>query len=265
MNILPLPELPPMPCESPQIVRVLDDVRYRLFDQEEDSWEFYWFAREYGRIFRHHVDHVEHRLRAIHDAYAELHQELGARLLHLESPGETILSCRSVRELYWDFEAFLSAASSSLDAAARVVGPAYETETPLSFNKFRRKAPAGPLRGVFERAAERWVLRLKDYRDCFVHFTPADTLMFIGIREYSDGWELLAPIPRNPNAREILLFRRGRRYDVLKYATTTWRHLRAFDRAIAHQVWSMFQSGRFPVRTEHLFAKGGRIRPQPSR
>lgn len=260
VNILPLPELPPIPSESPRIGRTFDSVRHRWLEDEEHGCEFSWFAREYPRIYRHHVDHAEHRLRVIHDAYVEFRQELSEDVRNGDVYKEKLVSRHRVKEMYWDFEAFLNAVSSSLDAATRVVGPAYAEQTPLSFNRFFRRAPAGRLRDLFETAADRWVLRLKDYRDCFVHYTPTNTLLFFGIREYSDGWEVRAEIPRNPNERDILAFRRGRRYDVFKYVSAVWRHLMAFDRAVSRELQSMFRRGEFPVRTTSLFFKGRRTR-----
>lgn len=261
MNIIPLPDLPLIPSGSPQLVQLLDDIRSSWLDDEENDCEFYWFAREYPRIYRHHVEHAEHRLRAIHDAYVEFHGELSEEVSRRDVCREMLVSRYRVKEMYWDFEAFLNAVSSSLDTATRVVGPAYKTETPMTFNRFFRSASAGRLHDLFETAAHRWVLKLKDYRDCFVHYTPTNTILFFGIREYSDGWEVRAQIPQNPNERDILGFRKGRRYDVLKYVSTVWRHLTAFDRAVSRELRSMYRRGEFPVRTTDLFFKGKRTRP----
>lgn len=259
VHILPLPKLPPISRELPQIVGAMDHIR-SSFDEKDDLMEFYWFAREYPRVYRHHVDHAAHRLRAIHDGYVQFHNELSKEVRERSVFGEMAVSNRRVSEVYWDFEAFLNAVSSSLDALVRVVGPAYASEAPLSFSKFVRKDFRGKLWELFNAAGERWVSRLKDYRDCFVHYTPPDTLLCFHITEYADGWDVRAPIPRNPNERDILGFREGRRYDVLKYTSAVWRHLMALDRAVANELRRMSRQSRFPIRTTDLFFKGRRTR-----
>ena len=259
MHILPLPELPPIPFESPQIVRVMDDLRSRSLEKH-DLMEFYWFAREYPRVYRHHVDHAAHRLRGIYDGYVEFHNELSEEVRNRSVCEEMAISTRRVSEVYWDFEAFLNAVSSSLDALTRVVGPAYKSEPPLNFRRFVRKDLHGQLWKLCNASGDRWVWKLKDYRDCFVHYTPPDTLLCFHITRYADGWEVRAPIPRNPNERDILGFRKGRRYDVLKYTSAVWRHLTALDRAVANELRRLSRQGKFPVRTEDLFFKGGRTR-----
>lgn len=259
VHTLPLPKLPPIPFESPQIVRVMDEIRARSVE-DDDLMEFYWFAREYPRVYRHHVDHAALRLRLIHDGYVEFHNELSDRVRDGSAGLGMAISNRRVSEVYWDFEALLNAVSSSLDVLTRVVGPAYELETPLSFRKFVRKHLQGQLWALFNAAHDRWVWKLKDYRDCFVHFTAPETLLCFDVTPYVDGWEVRAPIPRNPNERDILGFRKGRRHDVLKYASTVWRHLMALDRAVAKELRRMSREGRFPVRTAGLFFKGRRVR-----
>ena len=258
MHILPLPKLPPIPVESPHIVRAMDDIRD--LSLEDDLAEFYWFAREYPRVYRHHVDHAALRLRVIYDAYVEFHNEFSEQVRAGSGRLGMAISTRRVSEMYWEFEAFLNAVSSSLDVLSRVVGPAYEAETPLSFGKFVRKPLQGHLWELFNAAHDRWVWKLKDYRDCFVHYTPPDTLLCFNITPYANGLEVRAPIPRNPNEREILAFRKGRRHDVLKYASTVWRHLMALDRAVAKELLRMSREGNFPVRTAGLFFKGRRVR-----
>ena len=237
----------------------MDDIRSPS-DEGDDLMEFYWFAREYPRVYRHHVDHAAHRLRAIYDGYVQFHNEMSEEIMDGSVWKERATSNRRVSEVYWDFEAFLNAVSSSLDTLTRVVGPTYKTETPLSFGKFARKELHGQLWELFNVASERWVWRLKDYRDCFVHYTSPNTMLFFHITEYADGWEVRAPIPRNPNERDILGFRKGRRYDVLKYTSAVWRHLMALDRAVARELRRLSRRGEFPVRTTGLFFKGRRTR-----
>ena len=258
MHILLHPKLPPIPFESPQIVLVMDDMRFRS-DEKADLSEFNWFAREYPRVYRHHVDHAAHRLKAIYDGYIEFHNEFSERLRDGSMCEGMAISRRRVWEVYWDFEAFLNAVSSSLDALTRVVGPAYKLETPLTFRKFVRKNLYGQLWELFNAAGDRWIWKLKDYRDCFVHFTPPDTMLCFHMTRYADGWEVRAPIPRNPNERDILGFRKGRRHDVLKYTSAVWRHLTALDRAVANELRRMSRQAKFPVRTAGFFCKGRRM------
>src|SRR6201999_1932287 len=120
----------------PEVVRVFDRIRIALQDSDEHA-EFNWFAREYPRCYRYHLDHAEHRLIAIHNKYVAAHQyakervekqEKNSRLMGFSHPFDT-------NELYWDFEAYLSATSSALDLLARIVGTAFNEQTPLSFNK----------------------------------------------------------------------------------------------------------------------------------
>src|SRR5207302_10828818 len=89
------------------------------------------------------------------------------------------LSDIRVTQVYWDFESFLSEVSIALDLLARVVGPAFREESPPSFNRLCRWPISHPLLDVFRRAQRRWVNRLKDYRDCFTHYTPVDTMLMV--------------------------------------------------------------------------------------
>jgi hypothetical protein len=71
-KILPLPKLPTFPKFSPHPVMVLDRIRFQL-DDDETFAAFYWFMREYPRIYRHHLDHAELRLKEIYQKYREAH------------------------------------------------------------------------------------------------------------------------------------------------------------------------------------------------
>jgi hypothetical protein len=67
-DILPILDAPDFPFRSPEVVRILDRFRFKLDDDDRYS-EFSWFAREYPRVYRHHLDHVKHRLLLIHESY----------------------------------------------------------------------------------------------------------------------------------------------------------------------------------------------------
>jgi len=251
---------------SPELVRVLDAIRFGPLDDRDEHAEFTWFIREYPRAYRHHLDHAEHRLKSILAEYEREHsvalQRIRNRALDDEWY-EMAISTRGKRRpppqaIYWDFESYLNAISSALDIAARVAGTAYRQETPPNFNRFCKKAPGGAVKEIFVRAQRRWVKRLKAYRDCFSHYTPVDTLLFLVLREYNDEWQLRAKLPVNPNIRDILAFRYSKRVELLAYSTSVWRHLRAFDRALAREIRRMYQAGEYPQRTTNLFFVGQR-------
>jgi hypothetical protein len=104
----------------------------------------------------------------------------------------------------------------------------------------------------------KWVQRLKDYRDCFVHYTPVDTVLQMMMVLRPDGWELRCKLPTNPNSREILRFRYSRRTELLRYSLDIWRKLMRLDRRIAAEIVRAYKEGEYPARTEHLFFIGAR-------
>jgi hypothetical protein len=169
------------------------------------------------------------------------------------------------REIYFDFEAFLTAVNCSLDALARVVGTAYKEQTPPSFNKLCGKTHLAGCAQILRDAKRKWVQRLKDYRDCFIHYTPVDTLLMVVMREYPNGWEVRCKLPTNPNVREILRFRYARRTELLRYAITVWRNLMALDRRVALQIASDYETGAFPQRISNLFFIGARADSKTTR
>jgi hypothetical protein len=124
---------------------------------------------------------------------------------------------------------------------------------PSHWVMLRQNSMEGVLKDVFLRAQHRWVERMKTYRDCFVHHTPIDTLLTMKIESYSDVFELRGSLPVNPEVHDILSFRYSRRVELLKYATTVWRHLAAFDRAVAKIVWLLYRQGAYPERINRLF------------
>lgn len=258
--IHPVPLLPPIPTSSPQVVRVLDRIRFQLECESDDLAEFCWFAREYPRCYRYHLDCAEHRLRSIHEILRQVHAELAPTVkkdvrLFAVSAGDM-----RVQRVYWDFESFLSEVNIALDLLARVAGTAYPQQMPPNFNKFCKKEGDSGVLGVMKRARLRWVSRLKDYRDCFTHYTPVDTMLWIGLVQCSDGFHFRAKLPVNPNVREILGFRYARRVELFRYACTIWRHMMALDRAVALEIGRSFRSGDYPKRTSNLFFVGRRDR-----
>ena len=255
--LLPLPRLPDFSLSSPDIVTVLDSIRSN--DNYDD--EFYLFAREYPRVFRYHLGHVEHRLENIYNAYKRYHDEIGreivdaGRFMRLQKAIFTDFT----EILYWDFEALLNAVSASLDILARIASTAHAEPVPANFNKYLRRTK-GPIAAEMHEANIRWVRKLKDYRDCFVHYTPVDRLPQITATLYSNGVEIRCRLPINPNVRETLLFRYSRRLELLRYAIYVYRSLTALDRAIGRCVQDLYARGEYPARTKALFGIGARRR-----
>lgn len=258
-RLSPLPSFPNKTLSSPSIVRVLDQIRFKLNDDENMS-EFCWFAREYPRVYRYHFSNVEYRLRTIHKRYEEFHLRFEKELATLdENSFQTSVSDHTVHAIYWDLEALLNATSSALDAIARVLTSAYVEHTPPSFSKLTAKAHLGRYVPILLKAKRRWVQRMKDYRDCFVHYTSVDTSLSCSCSRYQKEWQVRCKLPVNPNARDIIAFRWSRRHDVLSYALTIWRHLNALDREIARAIQKEFDAGTYPARTENLFNVGQRM------
>jgi hypothetical protein len=256
--IIPLPQLPPFRQESPELIRVLDRIRFEL-DSDDNFAEFCWFAREYPRIYRYHLDHAELRLRDIHSRYVKARQYFAHQLEQAsDNIFEISIGNQQSYEVYWDFEAYLSATNTALDILARVIGTGYAEQTPPSFNRLCSKAHLSGYVDILRDAKRRWVSRLKDYRDCFVHYTPVDTMTFLVCRLYPDGWEVRCKLPVNPNVRDILGFRFSRRAELLKYSLTVYRHMRALNKKIAKAISRAYASGEYPKRINHLFFVGSR-------
>ena len=255
--IHPVPSLPPLIDNSPEIVRVLDIIRFKLGDKDAEKFdEFYWFAREYPRCYRYHLDCADFRLKTIHELYLRAHTEL-SKMLSPESYAVSIGN-REVHQIYWDFESLLSEISISLDLLARIVGSAFETHMPVSFNKLCKKQNSNPILEKLQSARKRWVLKLKDYRDCFIHYTPVDTMLSISLVQRWDGFHIRGKLPTNPNIRDIAGFRFSKRVELLKYACTVYKHMKALDRAIAKEIFRAYRRNEYPKKLTNLFFIGRR-------
>jgi len=260
-TIHPVRNLPPMRKESPEVVRVLDTMRRELDDKEEGMFdEFCWFAREYPRCYRYHLDCADFRLRTIHKLYEEAHEQLSRMLEPKFESFEVSLGNVMIEQIYWDFESFLSEINIALDLLARVVGTAFDTHMPANFNALCKKPNHSPILDKMKSARNRWVLRLKDYRDCFVHYTPVDTLLQIALVQETDGYHIYGKLPVNPNVRDILGFRFSRRVELLHYACVIHKHMTALDRAVAKEIQRAYKKNEFPKRIRNLFFLGGRER-----
>jgi hypothetical protein len=264
-TVKPIPEPPPFRVFSPEVVRVLDKIRFYLDDiddvnSSDQHAEFTWFAREYPCCYRYQLDCADFRLKTIGSLYAEIHAELAPAVETSPTLFEVTSSNQKVLRIYWDFESFLSEICIALDLLARIAHTAYEEHMPLSFSAFCRKEGNTGLLGIMKRAQLRWVNKLKDYRDCFVHYTPVDTLLGISLVQFTDGFEIRGKLPVNPNIREILGFRFSRRVELFKYARAVHRNMSALDRAVAKEIARAFAKGEYPRRRRNLFFVGRRER-----
>ena len=166
-----------------------------------------------------------------------------------------------VRRIYWDFESFLAEIGIVLDLLARIVGTAYRDEMPPSFSPFcRKQIPDDQILALFQTAQKNWVNRMKDYRDCFVHYTPVDTMLSIRMVLRKARWETRCKIPSNPNEREILRFRFPLRVELLRFALFVRRKMQRLDKDIAAHIWTAYKSGLYPARNRGLFSVGRRER-----
>jgi len=136
----PLPKLPSFPRQSPHILTAMTYAYQTPWWIETDCDEFYWFSREYGRILRHHFNNIDYRLANIYKLYEDAHKRL-SKAIEQDTPDQfgqafTDMSCNIT---HWEFESLLNAAGASLDIIARLVGPAYQENSPPSFSKLCKK------------------------------------------------------------------------------------------------------------------------------
>jgi len=257
-RILPLPSRPPKLESSPQLVLVLDRVRFDL-DNRHELGEFVWFAREYPRIYRHHIEHAEFRLQSVYNSFEDVHKSLAKRILEEDSLDcfEMAVSDKQVRTIYWNFESYISALCAALDVLARICTTAFPQQVPISFKDFCKRAPESSFRDILRGAQTRWAQGMKDYRDCFIHYTPVDTILSLRFVRYNQGWQLRGKLPANPKAREILRFRWNRRSELLSYSMRVWKRFSSLDRKVAQTILRAYRSGSYPLRTTDLFRAGG--------
>jgi hypothetical protein len=263
LAILPLPTLNVGALESPHVVRILDRIRFQIREATSDGAmdEFAWFAREFPRVYRHHMECADFRLRTIAALYAELHTELVERLDGDHPPLELGQSDMRVKRIYWDFESFLSEVGAALDTLARIVGLAYKDEMPPSFNRFcRKEIPNDELSALFRTVQKGWVNLMKDYRDCFVHYTTVDTQLSIRLVRRAKGYETRCKLPINPNERDITRFRFPLSVELLRYAISVHGRMREFDKSVASLLERAYERRSYPARIVGLFSVGRRER-----
>lgn len=257
-----IPTIPKFDRYSPRVVRSLDKIRFELDKNGNDCFEFYWFAREFPRFYQYHIDNIEFRLRTIHNLY-EHHRTDFFKKNVSDEYGETFemaISNISTFRIYWDFEALLGATNSALDLLARISGVAYTDQTPVSLNKISKKKELIGIVDLFRTAQENWINSMKDYRDCFVHYTPVDSRVYVTVYKLNKNWKMWCKIPTNPNIRVADGFKFSKRVDLLRYSISIYKKLMELDKQVAKKIDELYENGEFPKRIKNLFYIGQRER-----
>ena len=242
------------------MVRVLDRIRFEIDDDRSTRSSLGLPVNTRGYTVTD-KDHVEFRLTQIHAKYQNAHRYFAEQIEHASKDCFGMASGnKETLEVYWDFEAFLNAVTTSLDILARVVGTSYIEQTPPSFSKLCKKGHLPGCADILRAAQSRWVSRMKDYRDCFVHYTSVDTLFLFSCNLYSNGFEVRASSQRTPtfeisSASDSLAALKS-----LKYAIHVYRQLQVLDKRIARQIATDYERGEFPKRKDNLFFLGTRNR-----
>lgn len=268
--------------KSPSIVLIMDKIRFELENKNDDQFsEVCWFLREYPRIFRHHFECLEYRLENIYKIYIEAYNEFKNRLdnendelpifknCNLSSDEIKMLSKAELMEMsfssiktkvmYWEFESLLSAANISLDIMTRILSTAFKEQLPPNFSKAcKTEEDTNGIIAFLKAEKNSWVSKLKDYRDCFTHYTPVDTLLSIKAILENDEWFIYGKLPINPNERDITKFEYDYNIDVLKYSLSIYEKLKIFDKSISSKIENMYSNGLYPVKINNLFNIGRR-------
>lgn len=255
-----IPKIPKFDKDFPEIVPVLDKIRMELEKKGRKYDEFCWFVREYPRFYRHHTNNLEYRIQSIHRLY-EYHRKEFRKRVNLEEHKHTVeMADYSVlsSSIYWDFEALLNATSSALDILARISGIAYPTQTPITFNDLVKKKDLNGIVDLFRQAKVDWIDEMKAYRDCFVHWTPVDSTVFIRAYRLSKNWKMWCKIPTNPKTKTAVVFKFSRKVDLLRYSISIHNNLVKLDYQIAKQMQELYTAGEFPKRINNLFFLGNR-------
>lgn len=260
--IINIPDIPELKLESPEIVKVLDTMRYEIGRRGDEWQEFYWFAREYPRFYRYHLDNVKFRLRSISELY-KFHKKDFIKSYSgkdLKDCFEISVSTMRSFQIYWEFESLLGALCSSLDLIARISGLAYEQQTPVSLNKISGKKELVGLVDIFRTAKDKWINRLKDYRDCFVHYVPVGSRVYVTLIREKNNWKMWCKIPVNPNVREVDRFEFSEDLDLLEYSFKLYKNLLSLDKKVANMIEELYNQNQFPKRISNLFYIGQRQR-----
>lgn len=147
-----------------------------------------------------------------------------------------------------------------MDILARIAGIAYTEQTPVSLTKISKKKELSGIVDLFRVAQIEWINDMKDYRDCFVHYTPVDSQVYVTIYRLKKNWKMWCKIPTNPNVRSGDSFIFSKRRDLLRYSITVYENLMKLDLLIAKRIEQLYESGEFPKRINNLFNIGQRGR-----
>jgi hypothetical protein len=264
-RIIPLPivDVRRSRLASSRLVGLRDRIRFELPKNHPggEMDEVAWFIREYPQAYRYHLECADFRLQTISQLYQDLQRELAAKVRNDRAVFEVSQGDHRVRRIYWDFESFLAEIGIALDLLARIVATAYRDEMLPSFSRMcRKQIPEDTFLTLFQSAQSEWVNRMKDYRDCFVHYTPVDTMLLIRMVLRKAGWETRCKIPSNPNEREILRFRFPLRVELLRYALSIRHKMKRLDKDVTAHIASAYKSGLYPARVRGLFSVGRRER-----
>ncbi|GAB6089480.1 hypothetical protein [Spirochaeta dissipatitropha] len=267
---------------SPDIVLSLNKIRFELEKRNDDQYnEICWFLREYPRIFRHHLECFVYRLGNVHAIYVEAHKEFTNRLNNHDAELPDVSNCNLTCEeygklkksklngmalsniktkvMYWEFESLLSSANISLDITARILSTAFKEQLPPNFNKAcKNKNDTYGIISFLNSEKDGWVSKMKDYRDCFIHYTPVDTVLSIEAIKLKNKWFIYGKLPINPNERDITRFEFNYDVDVLKYSVFIYEKILNLDKEISLKLLKMYDDKIYPVRTNGLFNIGRR-------
>lgn len=125
-------------------------------------------------------------------------------------------------EPYYEFDALITAARRAYEALRHPLWKAFGNRGPCprSFETVLTSAKILPeLQAVLQQSWESYGRKLKDYRDCIVHYVPIDygTSQIQLFSIPGNIWGLQVPIPDNPDAKSKREFRFNSRLDALTY------------------------------------------------
>jgi hypothetical protein len=259
-----LKALPKFYKTSPNVVKAFDKMRFEILDNldedsDEDS-EFYWYAREFPRYYRYHIDNVEFRIKKIHSLYEFHLKDFLKEKSKIEKSEmyERGIYNTYTYQIYWEFEALLNALSASLDILSRISGLEFEHQTPLSLNQLSKKKDLNGVVDIFRKAKQDWIDEMKNLRDCFVHYCPIDSMPTIIFYKTKTMWKIWCKLPTNPNIRVVDGFKYSRNLDLLKYSYKLYSNFKKLDEEVANYLLELYDKKEFPKRVNNLFLIGQR-------
>ena len=258
-NTIEIPKIQAIKNHQLLIVKKLDEIRFEIEEKGDEYFEFHWFAREYPRFLRYHIDNIKFRLNTIGKLY-ELHKKELLDKNKSDEIYEMAISSEKSTQIYWEFEAFLNATSAALDIISRISGLAYSEQTPIALNKITKKKELTGIVDILRKAKTDWIDEMKDYRDCFVHYTPVDSRVYVTVYKSTKSWKMWCKIPTNPNIRNAEKFEFSKKRDLLSYSNNIFKQIIKLDKQIAEKISELYINKEYPKRIENLFNIGQRSR-----